>query len=97
MAQRQKWEYLSVFVDAVSEPVIDYLEDLKSWKNGVPRNTPESMIPRLDSYGQDGWELVHMQPVVVGRNADVLAQYTGSGTQGWTSQYFCVFKRPADE
>ena len=96
MAQRQKWEYLSVFVEAEAEPVMDYLEEIKSWKNGVPRNTPESMIPRLDSYGQDGWELVHMQPVIVGKNADVLAGGDSSGMNTWTSSYFCVFKRPEE-
>ncbi|MEZ4671066.1 MAG: hypothetical protein R3E39_24440 [Anaerolineae bacterium] len=94
MAQRQKWEYLSVFVEAESEPVMDYLQEIKTWKSGVPRNTPESMIPRLDAYGQEGWELVHMQPVVVGRNADVLVVDSGRGSAGWTSTYFCVFKRP---
>ncbi len=96
MAQRQKWEYLSVFVESDAEPVMDYLEQIKSWKNGVPRNTPESMIPRLDAYGQDGWELVHMQPVAVGRNADVLAADSGRGIASWTSSYFCVFKRPEE-
>ncbi len=94
MAERQKWEYLSVFVAAEAEPVMDYLEEIKSWKNGVPRNTPESMMPRLDAYGQEGWELVHMQPVLVGKNADVLATDSGRGTAGWTNNYFCVFKRP---
>jgi hypothetical protein len=94
MAQRQKWEYLSVFVEAEAEPVMDYLEQIKSWKNGVPRYTPESMIPRLDAYGQDGWELIHMQPVVVGKNADILAADSGRGIASWTSSYFCVFKRP---
>jgi hypothetical protein len=94
MAERQKWQYLSVFVEAEAEPVMDYLEQIKSWKNGVPRNTPEAMMPRLDAYGQDGWELVHMQPVVVGRNADILAADSGRGVASWTSSYFCVFKRP---
>lgn len=95
MAERQQWEYLSVFVRAESEPVLDYLENNWSWKSGVPRNTPESMMPRLDAYGREGWELVHMQPVVVGNNADVMVVDNGSGRQGWTSNYFCVFKRPA--
>jgi hypothetical protein len=94
MAERQKWQYLSVFVEAEPEPVMDYLEQIKSWTNGVPHNTPEAMMPRLDAYGQDGWELVHMQPVVVGRNADILAADSGRGVASWTSSYFCVFKRP---
>jgi hypothetical protein len=94
MAERQKWEYLSVFVRAEASPVKDYLEERWDWKAGIPRNTPESMIPRLDAYGDDGWELVHMQPVVVGNNADVLGADSGRGIASWTSAYFCVFKRP---
>jgi hypothetical protein len=94
MAERQKWEYLTVFVRAESAPVQDFLEERWDWKSGIPRNTPESMIPRMDAYGDDGWELVHMQPVVVGNNADVLAVDSGRGVGSWTSTYFCVFKRP---
>lgn len=95
MTQRLQWEYLTVFVEAESAPVMDYLLELKTWKNEVPRNTPESLMPRLDAYGRDGWELVHMQPVYTGKNADVLAVDSGRGSAGWTSTYFCVFKRPA--
>jgi hypothetical protein len=94
MGERQKWEYLSVFVRAEAAPVKDYLEERWDWKAGIPRNTPESMIPRLDAYGDDGWELVHMQPVVVGNNGDVLGADSGRGIASWTSVYFCVFKRP---
>lgn len=94
MAERQKWEYLSVFVRAEADPVKDFLEERWDWKSGIPRNTPESMIPRLDAYGQEGWELVHMQPVVVGKNADVMVTDSGNGIASWTSAYFCVFKRP---
>jgi hypothetical protein len=36
----------------------------------------------------------HMQPVVVGKNADILAADSGRGIASWTSSYFCVFKRP---
>ncbi len=89
MAERQQWEYLSIFVKADADPVMDYLEERWDWKEGIPRNTPESMIPRLDFLGKEGWELVHMQPVMVRRNADVLADVAG-----WTNNYFCVFKRP---
>jgi hypothetical protein len=95
MADRPQWEYLTVFVEAEAEPVQDYLTELKTWKSGIPRNTPEAMMPRLDAYGQDGWELVHMQPVYVGRNADVLVVDSGRGSAGWSSTYFCVFKRVA--
>lgn len=95
MTERQEWEYLTIFVRAEAALVKDYLEEHWDWKSGIPRNTPESMIPRLDALGRDGWELVTMQPVFVGNNADVLAVDSGRGQAGWTSTYFCVFKRPA--
>lgn len=89
MAETQKWHYLSTFLKADADSVMDYLEEHWDWKEGIPRNTPEAMMPRLDFLGEQGWELVHMQPVLVGRNADVLADVAG-----WTNTYFCVFKRP---
>lgn len=95
MTERQQWEYLTIFVRAEAALVKDFLEERWDWKSGIPRNTPESMIPRLDALGREGWELVTMQPVFVGSNADVLAVDSGRGAAGWTSTYFCVFKRPA--
>lgn len=94
MTERQVWEYMTVFVKAEAAAELAFLEEHWTWKNGVPRNTPESMMSRMDAYGREGWELVHMQPVVVGTNADVLAVDSGRGSAGWTSTYFCVFKRP---
>ncbi|NWF70082.1 MAG: hypothetical protein HXY40_13430 [Chloroflexi bacterium] len=93
----QKWQYLTLYVKAEAKNVADFLEERWDWKSGIPRNTPESMIPRLDALGEDGWELVHMQPVYVGENADVLMHDSGSGGRSWTSTYFCVFKRPKAE
>lgn len=94
MNQRQQWEYLSIFVTADAQREEDFLRERWEWKTGIPRNTPESMIPRLDALGREGWELVHMQPVVVGSNADVLVVDSGGTVSSWTSTYFCVFKRP---
>jgi hypothetical protein len=94
VAERQKWEYLTVFVKAEAANVKDFLEEKWDWKSGIPRNTPEAMIPRMDAYGDEGWELVHMQPVMAGNNADILAADSGRGMASWTSTYFCVFKRP---
>lgn len=95
MTERPKWQYMTVFIKAEAALEMDFLQERWDWKGGVPRNTPESLIPRLDSLGDQGWELVHMQPVVVGNNADVLAVDSGRGSAGWTSTYFCVFKRMA--
>ena len=86
------WEYLTQFITAEAEREMAFLMETRSWKEGVPRNTPEAMIPQLNALGAQGWELVHMEPVVVGRNADVLLQ--SDNANKWTSTYFCVFKRP---
>jgi len=95
MAEQQKWQYMTVFVKAEAEYVMDYLQEKWDWKSGVPRNTPESMIPRLDALGEDGWELIHMQPVIAGKNADVLLH--DPSNLRWTGTYFCVFKRPKQQ
>ncbi len=88
----QAWEYLTTFVEAVAEREMAYLMETRSWKEGIPRNAPEAMIPKMNAYGAQGWELVHMEPVIVGRNADILIHT--DNTNKWSSTYFCVFKRP---
>ncbi len=88
----QQWEYWTTFLQAEAEREMAFLMETRSWKEGVPRNAPEAMIPPLNALGEQGWELVHMEPVVVGRNADVLMHSDNSNK--WTSTYFCVFKRP---
>ena len=90
----QMWEYLTTFVEADAEREAAYLEETRSWKEGIPRNTPEAMIPQMNSLGVQGWELVHMQPVITGRNGDVLVHADNS--RKWTNTYFCVFKRPKE-
>ena len=85
------WEYLTTFVQAEAEREMAYLMETRSWKEGIPRNTPEAMIPQMNAYGAQGWELVTMEPVIVGRNADILIHTDNSSK--WTSTYFCVFKR----
>jgi hypothetical protein len=53
------------------------------------------LMPGLvDALGNEGWELVHMQPVYVGSNADVLIHSLNERL--WSNAYFCVFKRPRD-
>jgi hypothetical protein len=53
------------------------------------------MAPILNKLGEDGWELVHMEPVsAVGSNGDVGFQHGGSASfTTWSNVYFCVFKR----
>lgn len=87
-----QWEYMTTFLQAEARLEEDFLAQMRDWKEGIPPHTPESLIPRLNAYGADGWELVHMQPVGVGTKGDILMQ-DGSGSRFWSSTYFCAFKR----
>jgi hypothetical protein len=89
-----QWEYMTTFVQAEARLEEDFLRQMRDWKEGIPPFTPEALIPRLNAYGADGWELVHMQPVGVGNKGDVLVQDGGGGSRYWSSAYFCAFKRP---
>lgn len=93
MPEHQRWEYLTIFVEADAKREEDFLREHWDWKSGIPPYVPQSMMPQLDSLGDQGWELVHMQPVRVGSNSDVLVADSGSGGRTWTGTYFCVFKR----
>jgi len=95
MAELEKWEYFCTFVKAHidNEWAREYIkEQLPSWSN-IPKFSPATMNPYLNSLGDDGWELVHMQPVGLWEDEGAV-QITGSGSVGtWTNTYFCVFKR----
>jgi hypothetical protein len=88
----ERWEYLTEFVWANIETkgIKEFLRQRwPDWKN-PPKFTPETMIPQLNAWGEQGWELVHMEPVAgVGRNGDV--SFTGD-VGSWSNVYFCVFK-----
>jgi hypothetical protein len=90
----EKWEYLTKFIWASieNEGAKEYVQ--QRWPGWQPaKYSPETMIPELNSYGNIGWELVHMQPVgAVGKNRDV-GFVAGQGMPLWSNAYFCVFKR----
>ncbi|MBL8120112.1 MAG: hypothetical protein J0L63_01905 [Anaerolineae bacterium] len=88
----ERWEYLTKFIkaDIKNEGVSSFFRQYRpNWKNPPPY-TPEAMMPELDDLGNQGWELIHMEPVArVGKKGDVLFQ----GGAEWSNSYFCVFKR----
>lgn len=86
----ERWEYLTEFVWAsIDNPgVSEFLQqNFAGWEN-PPKYIPQAMIPHLNNRGQEGWELVHMQPVSIGANHDIAV-----GGYGWSNAYFCAFKR----
>jgi hypothetical protein len=90
----EQWEYFTEFVSAdvegpgVREYLARYLAD---WEN-PPKYIPQAMIPYLNTLGQQGWEMVHMQPVAIGDNYDVMTP-PADITRRWSNTYFCAFKR----
>ena len=85
-----QWEYLTTFMTSSLED-IDPHGHPHLMKENLGKFTPLAMMPAMNDLGQKGWELVHMEPVHVGNNEDVLIN---AQDRNWTNRYFCVFKRP---
>lgn len=94
MWKGDQWEYLTRFFWASAQDKEHFLRQRwPDWRN-VPKYAPEALIPDLNDLGKDGWELVHMEPVVVGKNYDVGVHFaTGGNADVWSNIYFCAFKR----
>ncbi len=87
----EQWEYLTKFVEANAKKEIkQYLKERWPEEMKKPaKYTPESMIPELNRLGEEGWELINMEPVArVGGKGDVRFE-----NDRWSNVYFCVFKR----
>lgn len=86
----EQWEYLTTFLEANAKDkdVQQYIQ--QTFDKKAKRHSPESMIPRLNQLGTQGWELIHMEPVPrVGGKEDVQFDHSS-----WSNVYFCVFKPP---
>lgn len=95
----EKWEYITRFVWAHNEgwkakESIEFYN--KEYGTDHPpikpkKFSPQFMIGILNNMGEQGWELIHMEPVAgVGDNEDV--KFTGD-VYTYSNVYFCVFKR----
>lgn len=84
------WEhYLELFeADAKQQP--EFIQQFYP-SDSVPRYALQSILPRLNQLGEQGWEIVQIQPVMLGKNGDVLIN--GAMSEKWTRTYLCVFKR----
>jgi len=56
-----------------------------------PQFSPLSLTPTLNAYGAEGWELIAIHPLKVGRNGDF--RYPSGASSDWGTHYFCTFKR----
>ncbi len=89
----QKWQYTVQILRANADEEKSYLRQTYNLDD-PPQYSPHAMEPTLNRLGEDGWELVHMEPIAgFGKKGDI--QFIG-GSNPWSNAYFCVFKRPID-
>ncbi len=68
-----RWEYRNVILSAQAHDpeTRAYLQSVwPGWE--PPRFAPQALIPKLNEYGANGWELVQIQPVYLDEDANVL-------------------------
>lgn len=68
-----RWEYRTVILSAQArEPdTRAYLDSVwPGWS--PPLHAPQALIPKLNDYGANGWELLHIQPVFLDDDANIL-------------------------
>lgn len=86
----ETWEYFTTsFVadtELVGVPVIDGIPGGEH-----PRYSVYTLIPQLNYYGAQGWELISLEPMQIGKNGDMRTASTASTI--WANQYFATFKR----
>jgi hypothetical protein len=92
--EREKWEYWTGFLEAdVNDPgAKEYLQNQWEMTN-PPKYTPFALMPELNRMGESGWEIIHIEPVHAGKNADILVHVSGETSRMWSHTYFCVAKR----
>ena len=84
------WEHYLELIEADAQQQADFVQSFYP-PGSVPLYALQSILPRLNHLGEQGWELVQIQPVMVGKNGDVLID--GAMSEKWTRTYLCVFKK----
>lgn len=88
----EQWEYFPTYIaaNARKREIREYLKERLPGLKRPKRFMVESVMPELNRLGEEGWELVHMEPVPhLGGKGDVLF----GAAYRWSNVYFCVFKR----
>lgn len=91
----EKWEYLThyLWANIDAQGVKEYIK--KTWPDFEQKKyMPESLIPFLNSLGEQGWELIHIEPIQgIGNNYDIETKFAAAGNRSFSNMFFCVFKR----
>jgi hypothetical protein len=87
----EEWEHHVAILEAYGMKQKEFIQ--ARWP-GVKATLydPRALIPLLDEFGKQGWELVSAQPVLIGTNGDITYEYSLDAGR-WTHQYLCFFKR----
>lgn len=86
----ESWEYLTEFLYADAKQQEEFLREM--WPQiTFAKYAPQATMPRLNQLGALGWELMHIEPVLIGRNEDI--RIGGGDMSSYSNVYFCVFKR----
>jgi hypothetical protein len=89
----QRWEYLTeiLYADVENKGFAESFRNAELRMKNPPRYAVQTTIPRLNYLGEEGWELVHMEPIPgVGTKGDI--HFPGAAYV-YSNSYFCVFKR----
>lgn len=90
----EKWEYMTILIssDAKERGAHEWFKQTFPADKPDPRRyDPRFLKRKLDQWGEQGWEVIHIQPVYAGMNRDILVGF-GDRLE-WTCEYFCVMKR----
>jgi hypothetical protein len=88
--QNERWEHFVELITADSQYETPFVQQFYP-QGRVPVFAIQSILPRLNHLGEQGWELVHIQPVRTGNNGDIMIE--AGGAREWTNVYLCAFKR----
>jgi hypothetical protein len=87
-----RWEHHIeyIYTDTNKPQTRDFLATYYPEGN-FSRYAAQAALKRLDELGAQGWELVQLEPVEVGKNGDI--RIGGGESSRWTATYLCAFKR----
>jgi hypothetical protein len=88
-----QWEYYVEYIEAWTKSAEEFVRQFFPTDEHIPSRAVQSIVPRLNKLGEQGWELVHMQPVVVGKEGEIIFWGDQYRFVVDSSVYLCAFKR----
>jgi hypothetical protein len=90
----EQWQYNAVILYADAGKDAAKQDMARRWPTWKPsKYAPQALLHELDEYGKDGWELISIENVVAGGNADIAHPHGGPGAWAYSNAYLAFFKR----